>query len=169
MKTGKIITIILMLVLLDQMIKIVIYNYFFDHNFVIIPPLFEFRPVFNNKGPYFFNLLKINIGYGIFIIHIILQFCMITFYILLRQVGNNTKLFDSVFIFFESGLICSLIGYLIWDKGCLDYIYLKPLFIFDLKDVYINCFVCLLLIFSYKNKLKRFSYIRKLLKTKHLL
>jgi hypothetical protein len=166
MKTSKIIALIFLLIFLDQIIKIVIYHYFFDCNVVILSPFLEFKPIFNNKGLYINNLLKIN-G-DIFIIQAILQvifvFLMIGFYILLKRSGNNTKLFELMFILCQSTFICAFTGYLFWDKGVLDYIYLRPLFIFDLKDMYASCFLCLLLVFIHKNKIRRFSDIRKLVK-----
>ena len=166
MKTRKIISLIFLLIFLDQIIKILIHQYFFDCNFVILSPFLEFKPIFNNNGLYINNLLNIN-G-GIFILQAIVQvvflFLMIIFYIHLKKVGNNTKLFEWLFILCQSTLICAFIGYLFWDKGVLDYIYLKPLFIFDLKDLYAICFLCLLLVFIRNNKIRRFSDIRKLVK-----
>ena len=74
MKIGKIISLILMLVLLAQIIKIVIYNYYFDCNFVILSSLLEFKPVFNNnKGTYYAIILKVN-GYVFNTIQAIIQF-----------------------------------------------------------------------------------------------
>jgi len=57
-----------------------------------------------------------------------------------------------MFAFIFSGAVCSLIDKLFWD-GSLDYILIKGLFTFDLKDVYINIFIGLLtlsLIFNNK-------------------
>ncbi len=36
---------------------------------------------------------------------------------------------DNVCLSYIAELSCSLIGNLIWEKGILDYIYLKPLYI----------------------------------------
>jgi len=51
-----------------------------------------------------------------------------------------------------AGLICALIGNLIWKKGTLDYIYLKPLFVFDLKDTYLDVFIVIFIIYAINNK-----------------
>ena len=51
-----------------------------------------------------------------------------------------------------AALICALIGNLVWKNGTLDYIYFKPWFVFDLKDVYIDFGVGFFLIYAFKNK-----------------
>jgi uncharacterized membrane protein len=75
---------------------------------------------------------------------------MIAFYALVRRAKKNTTLFDFAFIFGAAAYVCALTGDIFWEKGCLDFIYLKPLFIFDLKDLYINCFLCLVIVLTYK-------------------
>jgi len=50
-----------------------------------------------------------------------------------------------MFAFLFSGAICSLIDKVFWN-GSLDYILVKGLFTFDLKDVYINVFIGLLIL-----------------------
>jgi hypothetical protein len=137
-----------------------------DEHFVIIPSLIEFLPVFNSKGTYLSNLFNLNIKIGIHFFHVICQIAMFIFYILLRKAGNNTTLFDMVFIFFEAGFICSSMGFIFLEKGCLDYTYLKPLFVFDLKDLYLNCFICLLIIFLLKRKIRTSKDLYKLLSVK---
>ena len=167
MKTSKIIALIVLLVLLDQIIKIVIYNYYLDCNFSIIPSLLEFKPVFNNKGTYFAILLKIN-GYVFNAIQAFFQFLlsclMVVLYIFMKKAGNSTKVFEWFLIFGQSSLICYFVSILFWEKGVLDFIFLKPYFIFDLKDIYGSCFICLLFVVMHKYKIKKFSDIRKLVK-----
>lgn len=50
-----------------------------------------------------------------------------------------------MFAFLFSGATCSLIDKLFWD-GSLDYILVKGFFTFDLKDVYLNIFIGLLIL-----------------------
>jgi len=64
---------------------------------------------------------------------------------------KSKRLLDFAFVFLLASIICGLLGNLVWENGTLDYIYLKPLFIFDLKDLYNNCFVVLFCIFAVKN------------------
>ena len=158
MKTQKIILWIFLLIIIDQAIKIIINTCFLETTFNIIPAVLEFKPTFNTHHSWvnslLYNKFQINIGlWPHIILFLIAEIIMLTIYVLLRKtIHNNTKSLDITFIFQFAGVICAFIGNLIWDKGTLDYIYLKPLFVFDLKDVYINCFVVLLLVYMYKNR-----------------
>lgn len=158
MKTRKIIFWIFLLIVIDQTIKIIINSFFLEVHFEIIPSLFEFKPVFNDKHSYGNVLLNkhFNINMGLWF-HIIIFLCVQIFMLVLYRyfrgnISDNKKLLDVVIIFQIAGLICALIGNLIWEKGTLDYIYLKPLFIFDLKDLFMNCFIILFLVYMSKNK-----------------
>jgi len=156
MKIRTVISWIIILVAIDQIIKIIVNSFFLESRFDIIPSFFEFRPTFNDKHSYFNVLLykkfKINIGlYAHIIFFLFFGVVLLIFYGYLRNHIKNKKLQDIAFIFLYSGIICALIGNIIWKKGTLDYIYLKPLFVFDLKDLYNNCFAILLIIFVLKN------------------
>lgn len=146
---------ILLLVLLDQAIKCIINTYFLENHFNIIPGLLEFLPTFNNRHSYIGSLLykyhNVAMGFFIHLIIILPAECLIiSFYSFLRNKFQNTRLLDVAFIFQLSGAICWLIGNF-RTNGELDYIYLKPLFVFDLKDVYNNCFVVFWLWFCFIN------------------
>jgi len=158
MKAKTIISWASLLIIIDQAIKIVINTFFLETRFEIIPSLFEFKPVFNIHHSYFNSLLynkyQINIG---LLPHIILflfagVIMFMLYNILKKNISNNAKLLDIAIIFALAGFFCGLSGNLIWKKGTLDYIYLKPLFVFDLKDIYINCFAVLFLVYFLKNK-----------------
>lgn len=45
-----------------------------------------------------------------------------------------------------------MIGNLIWEKGTLDFIFLKPWFVFDLKDTYGDVAIVLFVIYVIKNR-----------------
>ena len=159
MKTQKIIFWILLLIGIDQIIKIIINSFFLDVRFDIIPSLFEFKPFFNDKHSYVNDLLykNFNIDMGLWfhvILFLFIGIIILTFYGYCRNnISENKKLFDIAFIFCMAGIICAFIGNLIWKKGTLDFIYLKPLFIFDLKDLYLNCFFMpLFLVYAHKNR-----------------
>lgn len=154
MKKRTIILWILVFTIIDQVIKIIINTFFLESHFEIIPSIIEFKPIFNQNYSYLNDLLirhsNINLGVlfhaimyllGIFIITIIWDFYRNIVY---------SKLIDFAFIVFMSGFFCSIIGNLIWEKGILDYIYLKPLFVFDLKDIYLNSFIFLFLAYQIK-------------------
>jgi len=157
MKIRTILFWVIILVIIDQIIKIIVHSYFLETRFDIIPQLFEFKPTFNTKHSYFNALLykhfNIDIGlYAHIIIFLIAEIIILTLYTFFRNIDlKSKKLLDLAFIFQLAGMICAVSGNLIWKKGTLDYIYLKPLFVFDLKDLYLNCFLVLFLIFTLRN------------------
>lgn len=155
----KIATWILLLIIIDQLIKIIVYFYFMEYRFDIIPSLLEFRPAFNSNYSHLNDVVykRFNINIGILphlILYAILQLIVINIYISFRLKLNNTfvKLLNIAVVLQISSLICALIGNLFWTNGVLDYLYLKPLVIFDLKDIYASTFVLLFLIYTIKNK-----------------
>ena len=150
MKIRLMIVLIMLLITIDQLIKIVIYNYFLETSFVIIPSLFEFSPLFNGIHSYANVLLNdyFNIDLGLWIhviFFLIYQGFILLFYDFLRsKLRKDSMILDLAIVFQISSMICALIGNLIWEKGTLDYIYLKPLFVFDLKDLFNSCFVVMI-------------------------
>lgn len=160
MKKQHILFWIFFLIAIDQAVKIVINTYFLDAHFEIIPGLLEFKPVFNSKHSYLNSLLykHFNINLGFWFHILLFLFAQGIFLVLYGFLKNNStfnkKLLDAgmVFQLYLSGFVCAVIGNIIWKNGILDFIYLKPLFIFEFKDVYLNCFAVLFLIFVYKNK-----------------
>ena len=158
MKTRIVILWILILIVIDQSIKIIINTYFGDCQFEIIPSLIEFKPTFNVKHSWVNTLLNKNFGVNVGLLpHIILYLFIgvlipIYFSYFRNHMPYNKKLIDVAIIFIMAALICALIGNLIWKNGTLDYIYLKPWFVFDLKDVYIDFGVGFFLIYAFKNR-----------------
>ena len=159
MKLRTIIFLILTLVVADQVIKIVINAFFLETQFEIIPSLFEFKPFFNVKHSYINSILYkhfdvnlgllFHVGLYLFILIMLIPSLWLTFR---NNIHENKKLLDVAFSFGIAAAICAISGNLIWQKGTLDFIYLKPLFIFDLKDLYSNCFVILLFVYAFKNR-----------------
>lgn len=158
MKTRRVILWILILVVIDQTIKIIIDTYFGECQFEIIPSLLEFNPTFNVKHSWVNTLLNNNFGINVGLWpHIIMYLFIgvlipIYFSYFRNNMPYNKKLIDAATIFIMAALLCALIGNLIWKKGTLDYIYLKYLFVFDLKDLYIDFGVALFLIYTFKNR-----------------
>jgi len=153
MKTKTVFLWAIALCAIDQIIKIVIYRHFLEVKFDIIPPLFYFSPKFNHDYTWINNLFGLGIGFWAHIVF----FCfavvpiMVVAFDLFKTTSNNAKIINIAFIFAFAAALSALIGTIFWD-GCLDYIYLKPLFVFDLKDLYLNVFVILLLLYSITNK-----------------
>ncbi|MDR1644647.1 MAG: signal peptidase II [Tannerellaceae bacterium] len=158
MKTRTILLWVMLLIITDQIIKLIINQYFPESHFSIIPALFEFKPVFNDKHTYLNSLMNRHFGVNIGLqIHLVCFFlCETTLLILysfLRSISSgDRRLLDLGMSFQIAGVACSLMGNLIWKNGTLDYIYLNPLFVFDMKDLYLNCFAILLLVFIHKNR-----------------
>ena len=158
MKTRHIITWILILVFTDQIIKILINIYIGNVHFEIIPTLIEFKPTFNERHSWVNNLLDDNFGINVGLIpHVILYiligiFLPMYFSYFRNNILADKKLIDIAIICLMAGVLCALIGNIIWQKGTLDYIYLKPLFVFDLKDMYCDLGTITFLIYVFKNR-----------------
>lgn len=149
MKTKNLIWWVLALASLDVLIKVIIDTWFLDSRFTILPNLLEFKPTFNDIAPYFIQLLGYRIDH---ISHIILV-CVVALaacYIYKRALRKaiNPKWLNIAFALIFAAILSSLTAQLIY-KGILDYIYLKPLFVFDLKDVYVNCGTIIFLFYVY--------------------
>jgi len=166
MKTRNIIAWILILIFIDQTIKVLINIYFIETHFEIIPSLIEFKPTFNVRHSWVNNLLNDNFGINVGMIpHIILYMIIailvpMYFSYFKYKISHNKKLIDVATIFLMTAVLCALIGNIIWAKGTLDYIYLIPLFVFDLKDVYSDCGVVVFLIYVFKNRIE-FEQLKK--------
>ena len=161
MKTKKIIIIwILVLVLIDQSIKLLINAHFREIHFEIIPSLLEFKPTFNIKHSWINTLLNKNLGVNIGLLPHILLYLLIGILLPLylsyfkRKIRFDKKLISLAIVFLVATIICALIGNIIWRNGTLDYIYLKPLFIFDLKDMYADFGIVVFLIYAFKNRVE---------------
>lgn len=137
---------VIILVTIDQAIKIVINNNFFDEKFRILPPLLYFEPMFNRDYSWFNSMLQLGIGKWIHIsIVAIMSILICLFYQYLNNQFGTNKIINIMYAFIFSGAICSLIDKIFWN-GSLDYILVNGFFTFDLKDVYINIFICLLIL-----------------------
>jgi hypothetical protein len=142
-------------------IKLIIYNFYLNDRFDIIASLIEFRPSFNTKYSYPNDLLYTHFGIDLgFWPHLIVYFISLVVVIhihtsvKIKLNNRQSKVLDTAFLLYISAALCTLIGNLFWKEGILDYIYLKTLFIFDLKDVYASSFVLLYLLFAIKNRNK---------------
>nr|MBO2494724.1 signal peptidase II [Clostridia bacterium] len=138
-------TSIFALVAVEQIIKIIIYNHFFERRFPILAPILYFEPMFNKHYSWFNSMFRLGIGKGIHIAFVLIIVVLIyLFYRYLNDRVGTNKMINAMFAFLFSGATCSLIDKIFWD-GSLDYILLKGFFTFDLKDVYINIFNGLLI------------------------
>lgn len=167
MKTRKIITWILILILIDQFVKLIIYNLLSDVRFELIPNLIEFKPTFNTKHSWVNSLLNKSFGINVgLIFHVILYVFLgislpMYFSFLREKIAMDNKLIDIATIFMTSAIVCALLGNIVWTKGTLDYIYLKSLFVFDLKDVFVDIGVVFFLVYAFKNRVALDKSVKK--------
>jgi len=159
MKTKKVFFLIIILVAIDQLIKLIINKFYLDSEFEIIPSLLYFKPTFNHKYFYINSLFNLVDGFWVHIIGciaVILIMLIIDSYLKRKKYGSFILRIGIMITI--AGAISALICTIFWN-GTLDYIYLKPLFVFDLKDLYLNSIVpCLIIniIIQHKNQ-KRLS------------
>lgn len=153
MRRLRLIGIIGLFILLDQSIKLYIKKNLFHTQINILGDFVQFEPMINTKYSWVNSMLDLGIGKSIHIILavVVITIIFIAFRFITTMYIRNISI-DCLFVLIMSGAICSLSDKLFWG-GSLDYIKLKGLFTFDLKDVYISIFEVIvigLLIFNYK-------------------
>ena len=145
-KYLKIILGVLLLVLIDQIIKVVIANKFMAEEFYFIDNILGFKAAINVDYSWINSVLNLRIGY---LPHIILNIVILLFaiiiFIFVRERYQENRIVNLAFLFLLSGGCCSLIDKLFWG-GSLDYILLKGFFVFDLKDIYLSIFDIILVV-----------------------
>lgn len=153
MKTRNIILLIVLLVLIDQGVKLIVYTLFIDTNFEIKPNVLDFKPIFNSKYSFVNDSVYKNTGMNAGLLFHIILFAIIWLilfvgYKFFKSIDPHNKTIDVSVAFFTSAVICSYLGMLVWEKGILDFLHFKLHFnfVFDLKDVYTDCFLVLMLV-----------------------
>lgn len=151
-KKKKIWVSIFVLIAFEQIIKIIIYNNFFDGQFPILPPFLSFKPMFNRHYSWFNSMFQLGVSKWMHIAFVSIMLAIIyLFYRYLNDRIGTNKLINTMFAFLFSGATCSLIDKIFWN-GSLDYILVKGFFTFDLKDVYLNIFNGLLILSVFLEK-----------------
>jgi signal peptidase II len=153
-KNYSIFLYITLLTILEQGIKIIINSNYLSKKLPILPPYIYFKPIFNRSYSWFNSMFQLGIDKWIHIafVSILLLFILLFYFFTLRNYGSN-KLMNTMYAFLVSGALCSLIDKVFWN-GSLDYILIESFFTFDLKDVYIDIFIGLLVLgFITKNEL----------------
>lgn len=157
MKTKTVILWVIILVAIEQIIKLIIAQNYQDVNFEIIPSLVDFKPTLNNKTFYWLGLIDVNVDQIIRLgTGLIFLVVLAIFYLYLKKTIQNRKWVDITFIFGFAGILCSISDNIVFG-GSWDYVYIKPLFIFDLKDIYLNCFSILFIVCFYQNRSEMFK------------
>lgn len=119
---------------------------YLEINKAILAPWLYFKPMFNRDYSWINSMLQLGVGRWAHIVMVSAIILLIfLLYNSLRMRLETTFLINGTFALFFSAAICSLIDKVYWD-GSLDYIFIKGFFTFDLKDVYINVGIGLVLL-----------------------
>ncbi|WP_291652811.1 signal peptidase II [Clostridium sp.] len=137
--TSKVVfTIFLVLMLIDQGVKIIIKLFYFDNYFEIIPKFLSFDPIINTDGSWLNARFGLGVGFpALIILNALAVILFIEVYRYYLYKGNKDFWSDMAFLFILSGALCSLIDKIFYG-GSLDFIGISNLFIADIKDMYIN-------------------------------
>ena len=133
---------VVVLISIDQGIKLFIAHSMMETQFTIIPHIFNFQTYHNVNLGWIPNMLDFMMPlYMAVAISVIVMLLMVVYYRHLKFLTNSwekySKLPEIFLIFVLGGGFCKLIDDIFWG-GSLDYIQLFDWFIFDLKDVYLT-------------------------------
>lgn len=149
--SGKgVFKIFILLMIIDQGIKLIIKKFFFNDFHEIIKDFIYFDPIINTDGSWLNARFNVGVGFiPLIIINAIALFLFLEIY--RYYLSKNPKNFwvDSAFIFITAGALCSLIDKVFYG-GSLDFIGVSNLFIADIKDIYINIGLLFFIMFIYK-------------------
>ena len=127
-------------VALDQGIKAYLFSTEWESlSIALIEPVFYIEPTHNTRGSYLWVLLKIDqvphlLNIILFSLVGIVFIELWRFYV--RRKRNSFWINGFIHLFL-AGLLANLIDNAFWG-GSLDYVTIKPLYTFDLKDLYIT-------------------------------
>lgn len=131
---------------IDQIIKLIINQNYLHANDAIIENVLYFNPMFNRDYSWINSLFQLGVSKWLHVLMVAIIVLMVFLvYMFIDHKGYNTKVVSTAFAFILAGGTCSLVDKMFWN-GSLDYIYLKNYFTFDLKDVYINVFIGLIIL-----------------------
>ena len=126
------------LVIVDQGLKLIINNFFFNRYFDIISDFLSFSPIINSTGSWLNARFGTGISFSLLnLINILALFLFLELYRYVLYKNKKSFYFDMCFLFIFCGALCSLIDKLFYG-GSLDFIGIGNLFVADIKDIYIN-------------------------------
>ncbi len=151
------------LVIIDQLVKIIIYNFFFIKNIDILDNIIRFHPKFNTNLSWGGNYISLfsNMSFAV-IANVIVIALFISGYAYYRSKNSSAGFVGNlIYIFGLAGAVCSFVDKIIWG-GSLDFIQIPHLFTFDLKDCYLTVAECLFLFVGIKhsNEISFTDYIK---------
>lgn len=149
--SRKVILIFSILLIIDQGIKLIIKQYFFNNYFEIIKGFLSFHPIINTKGSWLNARFNFEVGFSsLIIMNGIALFFFIEIYRYYLSNHNKNFWVDNAFIFITVGALCSFIDKVFYG-GSLDFIGISDLFIADIKDIYINMGILFFVVLMYKS------------------
>lgn len=142
--------IVFFLILIDQLIKAIIYSNFMKTNISILNHKLGFKPYLNVEQLSIFNnelemALSLKTLIGINLMSILALFFL---YKYMKKLEPVNTLMNYSFAILNSGCVCSLIDKIVY-KGSLDYILIYKK-ISDMKDIYLIIGVALFCIYLLK-------------------
>lgn len=151
------------LVLIDQLIKIIIMRFWFEADIALLGDWIRFAPKINTMlswGAHFIDVLRHPVVINVLNVIVLLVFISAYSYYRSKK-EQPTKVANAVYVLGVSGAVCSLIDKLFWG-GSLDYVQLMGLFTFDLKDCFITLSIIIFLlgIFMHRPKVSILDYLR---------
>lgn len=139
----------LILVVIDQVAKLIIWHNYSNVDVVLLTDILFFRPVQNTNLSWVFSMLNykspVLLMVAIQVLALIIVFLLYRYFSYLWTQGQ--KLLNRMLIFFVAGIICSFIDVVFWG-GSLDFIRLFDWFTFDFKDVYFKIGIAFLLFYT---------------------
>ncbi len=143
---------ILYLVLLDQMIKLIMFSFFYLKDYPLIGSLIRIFPIINTNLSWPGNyILLFQNFYFLMILNVLILFLSNYLYLFYKsKVTNVSSVIKKIYITFQAGAIASLLDKLLWG-GSLDYVMINEVFVFDLKDCYLIISIILIIILILKN------------------
>lgn len=141
----------LILMLLDQGIKIIIKFFFFNDYFALFNGFLSFNPIINTDGSWLNARFGTSVSFPLLIaLNIFALIIFVEIYRYSRFKGYKDTFGDLSFLFIICGALCSLIDKVFYG-GSLDFIGISTLFIADIKDIYINLGILFLIVCLYDN------------------
>lgn len=153
-------------VIVDQMVKLWISSQG-DFNISIISDFVYIHPILNTKYSWINSLFDLGIGRGVHIIISLAVIIILLSYCDFLDYTESIGYIDIIlFTLLLSGAVCSLLDKVLWN-GSLDFIQVRGVFTFDIKDIYLNIGILSILAKSInKNKMNNplrnyISYLKK--------
>lgn len=140
-----------LLILIDQSIKLFISNFLRKAYFPIISGILYFHPVQNKNLCWYASIFNYHLSIvqmvmlqvlALFLAVLLARYCIFIF-------SEKRGYIDKCITFFTAGLICSFLDVIFWG-GSLDFMDLSNYFIFDIKDIYLSIGEVFLVLFIIK-------------------